>query len=311
MLNNPSKKYLFPLYVLISLLLSCHIFATPVFAKEVLVLVSNDLEPYREALVGFKKKFNYSFKIYNIKGEPGNARKLVGSWPKKRTSVVVTIGTPALEGAIKFFPDIPILFSMAYAPPREIATQGGFTGIFLDIPLEKYLVLIKKILPGTKHVGILMNPLYFSANVEDMRVASKLLDLSIHIKKAGTLREALYGVEELAKRDDVIILQPDPLFASEIVFEYALKQCLAHDIPLIGISENQVKHGALLGLAVDYKYLGIQTAIICNQMVKGVRASTLPIIGPSRYRTLYNLKTANTLGIHIPSRYLDGKEKIF
>jgi putative ABC transport system substrate-binding protein len=305
------RKYVFPALFMISLFISSHLLAAPVFAKEVLVLLSNDFVPYREALMGFKKNCSSPYKIYNIKGEPGNARKLVGSWSKRRTPVVVTIGTPALEAAIKFFPDIPILFSMAYAPPRDIATHGGFTGVFLDIPLEKYLVLVKTILPNTKRVGILMNPLYFSENVEDMRVASKLLDISIHIKKAGTLREALYGVEELSKKADVVILQPDPLFASNILFEYALRQSLTHDIPLIGISENQVKHGALLGRAVDYEFLGVQTALICNQLVKGVRTSALPIVGPSRYRTLYNLKTANALGIHIPSRYLDGKEKIF
>jgi ABC-type uncharacterized transport system substrate-binding protein len=156
-----------------------------------------------------------------------------------------------------------------------------------------------------------MNPRHMSEHVENMKVASRLLDLTIHIRKAGTLKEALYGIKELAAKNDVVVLQPDPLYASENFFHYAMKESLLQETPLIGISEHQVRHGALMGLAVDYSHLGVQTAKHCNQIMAGKPLASLPIVGPNHYQPLINMKTAAILGISLPAKYLDGTEKIF
>lgn len=307
-----SKRQRLPLMKFLSLVLVfITLLSTDLLAQEIPVILSNDIEPYRQALMGFQKNCIRPIRVHDIKGKPEAARKLAGVLSQDKHPVVVAVGTPALEAAIKYFPNLPILFSMVHSPPKQIVTHAGLTGVFLDIPLEKYLVLIKKSLPQIRRVGILMNPIYLLEHIEDMKVASKLLDLTIHIKKAGTLTEALYAIEDLAKKNEVLLIQPDPVFATPTVFEYALKQSLSHAVPLIGISEDQVKHGALMGLAVDYQDLGKQAALMCNQILTGTRLPQLPIVGPSRYRPLFNLKTANLLHIHIPSSILEEKENIF
>jgi len=299
-------RSLFKHFLLIAILLS-----SPSFAEEIPLILSSNTAPYREALNEFKKTNPHPIHILNMEGNLALAEDLLRPLSDTRFPVIVTFGTPALKSALEIFPDNPILFTMVHSPPEIVFTQPKITGVFLDIPLEKYLILIKKTLPKTKRVGILMNPNFFREHVEDMKLVSKYLDLTIHIQKAGTLKEALHGIMNLTKKDDVIILQPDPLFATDLIFRFALKQCLLQSIPLVGTAETQVEHGALLGLGVDYKNLGKQTADMLHQMVEGPRSANLPVVGPTKFKTFFNLKTAGILGISIPPHILNGKEKIF
>jgi putative tryptophan/tyrosine transport system substrate-binding protein len=131
---------------------------------------------------------------------------------------------------------------------------------------------------------------------------------------AGALGVELVPIEVKA-RDDIaaaiaaaatrpapaLVAIEDALFTSNArqIAEIALE----NGLPMIGFKP-QAEAGALMEYGVDLADLFSRSAALVDKVLKGTPPANLPIERAVKFEVIVNLKSANTLGIELPTSLL-------
>jgi putative ABC transport system substrate-binding protein len=75
-------------------------------------------------------------------------------------------------------------------------------------------------------------------------------------------------------------------------------------VPLAGYRGGAVEHGALFSYAPDDAAVGREAATVVDKILRGAKASDLPVEQPRKFELVINLKTAKLLGLVIPPSML-------
>jgi putative tryptophan/tyrosine transport system substrate-binding protein len=236
---------------------------------------------------------------------PGIAADLV----RRQVTVIAATGTPAAVAAKAATATIPIVFDTAGDPIKlglvaSLNRPGrNLTGVTLlnSELLSKRLGLLHDLIPTATIIGLLVNPTDPRADTQtrDMQEAAHLLGLQIHILNASTEREidtAFAGLLQL--RADALIVGTGELFFSRP--EHLAALAARQRVPVIyqlrdfAVAGGLISYGA--SLADAYRLDGIYT----SRVLRGEKPADLPVVQPTKFELVINLKTANALGLTIP-----------
>jgi putative tryptophan/tyrosine transport system substrate-binding protein len=236
---------------------------------------------------------------------PGIAADLV----RRQVTVIAATGTPAAVAAKAATATIPIVFDTAGDPIKlglvaSLNRPGhNLTGVTLlnSELVSKRLGLLHDLLPTATIIGLLVNPTDPRADTQtrDMQEAAHLLGLQIHILNASTELEidaAFAGLLQL--RADALIVGTGELFFSRP--EHLAALAARQRVPVIyqlrefPVAGGLISYGA--SLADAYRLDGIYT----GRVLKGEKPADLPVVQPTKFELVINLKTANALGLTIP-----------
>jgi putative ABC transport system substrate-binding protein len=105
---------------------------------------------------------------------------------------------------------------------------------------------------------------------------------------------------------DALWILPDLTVLAPESVQYMLLFSFRYKIPVLGLSENQARMGALLGLSFESGWdIGSQAAELANGILSGRSVEDIPYTTARKVRLTVNLKTAGKLGVHIPKELLD------
>jgi putative tryptophan/tyrosine transport system substrate-binding protein len=235
---------------------------------------------------------------------PALAAELVS----RRVALIVTNGPgiAAVEAATR---TIPIAFMTGDDPVRlgfvaSISRPGGnATGItiFSGELAAKRLGLLRELIPQAKTIAVLVNTgwpaaVRFQADVE---IAARMMGLLVQVLKANTDAEIDDAFNRMAQnRADALLVGPGPFYDSVRDKLVALAAKVA--VPAAFESHSTAVAGGLIsyGASVQdgYRQLGTYAGRILN----GEKPTDIPVMLPTRFELVINLKTARTLGLTIP-----------
>jgi putative tryptophan/tyrosine transport system substrate-binding protein len=111
----------------------------------------------------------------------------------------------------------------------------------------------------------------------------------------------LAGAFELAKtqRADAIIVGNDGLIQANRRSMVAL--AATHKVPVVYAFRDIVDDGALMSYSVNYAHLYYRAAGFVDKIFKGAQPADLPVEQPTKFELVINLKTANALGLTVPT----------
>ena len=237
---------------------------------------------------------------------PALARDLVGNRP---AVIAATGGVASALAAKAASKDIPIVFLMGDDPVKfGLVTSlnrpgGNLTGVsFLAPALEaKRVELLRELVPTAGTIAVLVNPNSPGAEgrLRDVREAAGLLGQQFSIVNAsseGDFEVAFANVVQ--QRAGALIVVSDPFFTSRRDQLTAL--AASHRIPAIYHDREFAVAGGLMSygasLAGAYQEVGFYT----GRILKGERPTDLPVIQPTKFELVVNLKTAKALGLELP-----------
>jgi putative ABC transport system substrate-binding protein len=248
----------------------------------------------------------FRFAEQHLERVPALAMDLV----RRQVAVIFTAGgdVPAMvaKGATS---TIPIVFVTGFDPVKSglVASLnrpgGNLTGatVIAGQLVAKRLELLRELVPAARVVAMLANPNSpnAEAGVADAETAGRALGQEIHVLPAGNEQEVEAAFTALARlKADALVIDPDPLFANLRAKIVALAEQRA--LPAVYYSREYADAGGLISYGASFTSLYRLGGIYVGRILKGAKPAELPVVQPTKFDLIINLKTAKTLGLTIP-----------
>ena len=179
------------------------------------------------------------------------------------------------------------------------------TGVtFFTITLgPKRLELLRELLPKAGKIAMLVNPRSLNPDAKEVQEAAHTLGQFVHVLHAASEGDVDTAFRSLAQEsDDALIVVSNPLFTSRREQIVALANY--HRVPAIYPLREYVASGGLVSYGASIKDAYRQSGVYAGRLLKGAKPSDLPVLQPTKFELVINLKTAKALGLTVPDKLL-------
>lgn len=187
----------------------------------------------------------------------------------------------------------------------------NITGVTLTYPLDIQFQWLKKFFPEQRKVAILYNREENDKIVEDVRKTAEQAGFELIAIPVNTPKQLPFALEQLARNIEILLAIPDEIVMSPKTAKEVLLASFRNRVPLIGISDNWVKSGALYALSWNYDDLGRQCALQAAKILKGIPVQSMPPEFPRKITYTINQKIAEHMRVEIPEALLKNAKIIF
>jgi len=217
-----------------------------------------------------------------------------------------------LQAAAAARPQVPIVMLATNFDPfargyvKSLADPGGnITGIFYRQPelAAKQLELLVEAFPERKRIGTLWD-VQSAEQANQAEAAAQSMGLSLHSLKLENPPYNFDAAFQTLARDDGQMLQvlSSPLFTEHAPLIAAL--AIRYRLPSMFIFRYYVEVGGLMSYSVDTGHMWRRAASYVAKILRGARASDLPIERAENFEFTVNLKTAKAIGVTLPTSIL-------
>jgi len=237
---------------------------------------------------------------------PSLAAELV----RRPVAVLVAGGGPVSALAAKAATKtIPIVFTTVADPVesglvaslnRPGGNVTGTAGLTSELDAKR-LELLHQLIPKTAVFGVLVNPNRpgYEAELKELQAKAGDMKLNLVVGKARAEGEIDTAFEALARQKiDALLVAADPLFNNRRARVIGLATRYA--MPSIYQWREFAAAGGLMSYGPSIVDAYHQTGVYVGRILKGAKPADLPVVRPTRFELVINLKTAKALGIDVP-----------
>ena len=236
-------------------------------------------------------------------------RPLADQLVQRRVALIAALGGVPAKVAKAATPTIPIVFAIGGDPvevglvPNLNHPGGNITGatFFAAQLLQKQVDLLHDLVPRATTIGVLVNPNNprYQSDVRDVQAAARTLGLGIHVAKVGNESDLDAAfVDFTGHNARALLIAGDAFFLVERKKIVAL--AADHGIPMIYTVRDFVVAGGLVSYGPSVPNVYRQVGIYAARIVKGEKAGDLPVLQPTKFDLIINMKTAKALGLEVP-----------
>jgi putative ABC transport system substrate-binding protein len=227
--------------------------------------------------------------------------------------IVASVGIVASRAAMAASADTPVVFVMGGDPVALGVVEslnrpgGNVTGIsfLLNVLAAKRVGLLRDLVPAATTIGLLVNP--DNPNAEGdaaaAREAAGALGQQAHVahaRREGELEAALASLQQQGAA--ALFVASDPLFlnARDRLVALAARRLL----PAIYDRRELAEAGGLASYGSNFADAHRLAGIYAGRILKGEKPAELPVVQPTKFELVLNLKTAKALGLAVPPNLL-------
>jgi putative ABC transport system substrate-binding protein len=269
--------------------------------------------------LGYVEGQNWVFEARYADGDLARSPRLAEELLRLKPEVIAVGTMASVLGFKKLTDTIPIVSPVLVDPvgfglaASHARPGGNVTGVLLtveDLP-SKQLALAVEMVPGTRKIGLLMNPSNptHAARRGALEGAATTLGIELIALQARVPDHLHAAFETLARHAVTMVLAlDDTLFFNERK-RIALLAAAARLPTMFGLRQN-VEDGGLMSYGVELHESWRRTAAFVGKILKGARAGDLPIEFPTKLELVINLTTAKVLGLTVPPTLLARADEV-
>jgi putative tryptophan/tyrosine transport system substrate-binding protein len=278
--------------------------------------ISNEpevLAGFRQGLadLGFIEGQNVAVIYRYADGQYERLPALVAELIAKQVDIIVTEpSSPAALAATQATSTIPIVFYVGIDPIRLGLVSSynhpgaNVTGINIapESLTAKRFELLDDLVPKDVLFGELLNPnnkAFWTSEEKVAKEAARTLDREIVFINASTEAEIANGFAEIATKHVGGLI-----VSLEAVFEKSREQIVTlanrYGVPTVYPTRQFSELGGLLSYGPSISVAHRQVGTYVGKILKGTLPADLPVMTPTKYDLVINLKTAKLLGLTVP-----------
>ena len=274
------------------------------------------LGAFRQGLseTGYVEGRNVAFQYRWSEGQEDRLGALAADLVSRQVAVIVATGGlhPAVV-AKAATSTIPIVFTgggdpVKYGLVASLARPGGnATGAinFSPVVTAKRLELLRELLPTESTIAVLLNPTdpNNEAALREVQEAARAIGQAIHVVNAGSEPDFDAAFAEIVQHQaSALFVIADPLYTSQRARLVAL--AAQNAIPASYAFRDFPLAGGLMSYGADLLDVHRQAGVYTGRILRGAKPADLPVLQPTKFNLVINRKTANSLGLEIPSKIL-------
>jgi putative tryptophan/tyrosine transport system substrate-binding protein len=233
--------------------------------------------------------------------------------------IAATGGTVSAQAAKAATATIPIIFNGGEDPIKSglVASfnrpGGNITGVITQSPaLEpKRLGLLRELVPQATIIAVLLNPANPDTDFQRQGVEAAATAIGVklrifHANREDDLDRAFAALVQ--QRADALLVGNDPFFVNQR--EQIVALAARHGLPAIYTYRSFAEAGGLISYSTNLVDVYRQVAFYVGRVLKGEKPADLPVLQPTKFELVINLKTAKALGVKISDNLLSLADEV-
>jgi putative ABC transport system substrate-binding protein len=208
---------------------------------------------------------------------------------------------------------IPIVFANGSDPVKVglVASMnrpgGNATGVsfYTSALILKRLELLRELTPQAQTIAFLVNPTnpVSEGDIEEMEAAARGVGQRMMVVRARNETEIDTAFATISRqRTDALLVDVDAYFNARRDQLVAL--ATSYRVPVSYNNRRYVEAGGLMSYGPNLDDAVRQAGVYAGRILKGEKPADLPVMQPTKYELVINLKTAKALGLTVPATLL-------
>jgi putative tryptophan/tyrosine transport system substrate-binding protein len=272
--------------------------------------LDESIPAFRQGLaeIGYVEGRNVAIEYRATEGQIERLPALAADLVSRRVAVIAGLNsTLAVRAAKNATATIPIVFGIGGDPVKLglVASFGhpggnvtGVSAVANELG-PKRLALLHDLLPNATTIAALLNPTNPNAqsDADELLAAARSLGLNLIVFQASNERDIDRFLATLVtQRVSAFMLTADPLFANR----RDQLAAASHAIPAMFFARAWPVAGGLMSYGANTADMYRQVGLYTGQILKGTKPAELPVVQPTRFEFVINMKTAKALGLTVP-----------
>ena len=252
-------------------------------------------------------------------GDAEKTRKAAAELAALAPDVILAIGYPATERLIQATHTVPIVFVIVPDPVGSgfvdsLSRPGGNVTGFMQFEYSlsgKWLELLKEIAPGITRAGVLWDPA-IAAGIGQFAIiqsvaASFGIELSpVYVRDSSSIERGVSAFARFPHGGLIVTASASTIFHRDLIVALAAE----HKLPAVYNTRDFVTLGGLISYGANYTDQFRRAAVYVDRILRGQQPAELPVQAPTKYELVINLKTANALGLDVPTTLLARADEV-
>jgi putative ABC transport system substrate-binding protein len=277
--------------------------------------INDQIRQYLREL-GYSEGRNITIEWRHGAGQTAGFPVLAADLARRKLDALVAIGEPAIRAAREATSSMPIIGGsddlVGEGHVASLRRPGGnVTGVsILASELNaKRLELLKQALPAASRVAVLWDPATGKFHLPLIQAVARTHGIELNVqevKSAESLKRAFDAAR--AWRADALNVLASPLL-------HALRQSIIdhaerNRLPAVYQWEESARAGGLMSYGPIREDVYRALCVQLDRVLRGAKPADLPIVQPTKFEFVINLKTAAALGLTIPQPLLVQADKV-
>ena len=266
---------------------------------------------FRQGLneMGYDEGRNVAIEYHYADNNYDRLSELAADLVRRPVNLIMAAGDNPALAAKAATPTIPIVFAVAGDPvqlgvvanlnrPRANVTGVSFFSITVT---PKRLGLLHELVPKAKVIGLLANPNNGSAEAEikEAEAAVRELGCELVVMRATNATDIDTAVATLVQRGaGAIVVAGDALFINR--HDQIVALAARYALPASYNLRDYAHAGGLMSYGADIFDIYHQAGVYVGRILRSVKPADLPVMLPTKFPLVINLKTAKALGLTVP-----------
>ena len=279
------------------------------------------LDAIRQGLqqAGFAEGRNVAIEYRWAQGDRNRLPALAADLVRRKVAVLIANSTASALAAKQAASMLPIVFLTGGDPvelglvPNLNRPGGNITGVsfLVNKLVAKRLELLSELVPGATTLGMFVDPNNPNAegDTKDAQAAADMIGRRLLALKIRAGSELAAAFETLAGQHiSALFVSANANFM--IWRDQLIALAARHKVTASYTTRDFVVAGGLMSYGSDLTEVYRQVGLYAGQVLNGAKPAELPVMQPTKYELVLNLKTAKALGLEIPPTVLATADEV-
>jgi putative ABC transport system substrate-binding protein len=277
--------------------------------------------PFNEGLgeAGYVEGRNVAIEYRWSDGQYDQLPALAAELVHRQVAMIAAISIPVALAAKAATATIPIVFTGGADPvevglvPSLSRPGGNITGVntFGAELGSKGLGLLHEIVPNASTIALLVNPKnpIAALTTKDVRSGARTISRQIQIFNASNERELVSAFASMVQAGiRALVVGNDSFFNGRV--EQLATLAAHHVIPTLYFRREFAVVGGLVSYGSRRSDGFRQAGLYAGRILKGAKAADLPVVQPTKFELIINLRAAKALGVTVPDKLLVAADEV-